>query len=175
MKPTPPSTCTTCAADITAALANKQTACPSCGAAFNQRAALTFPALRVLLAADAAVLLVLGLLLLLRPQQVELALGFHDLPLTANYILGILGCLFATTALGYATAARDPLRHIIWIQIGIARGALEVLLGLFYVLNGAVTWQQAGFGLAAAAAMTVAYLIFYPHPPRVVVVTPETP
>lgn len=134
-----------------------------------------FPALRALLVADAIALLLLGLVLLFRPQQVSHALGFHDLPASADYLVGILGCLFVTTGLGYIAATRDPLRHLIWIQIGIARGTLEVLLGLVYIKQGAVTWSQAAPGLAAATVIVAGYVIFYPHPPKVELAPADTP
>lgn len=119
--------------------------------------------LRYLLVLDAALLLLLGAALVFVPRQVELAFGFKDLPPGVSYILGLWGCLFVTVAVGYVVAATDPLRHAIWVQVGIARGALEFLLGLIYLQRGVVTWQQAGFGLIAAGVITVAYIILYPR------------
>ena len=122
--------------------------------------------LRNLLLLDAAVLLVLGALLIFAPQQVETAFHFKDLPAGVNYIIGLWGCVFATMAIGYFVAASNPIRHAIWIQIGIARGAIECLLGLVYVARGVVTFSQAGLGIIVAAFIAVAYLALYPRPPR---------
>jgi hypothetical protein len=122
--------------------------------------------LRNLLLLDAAVLLVLGALLIFAPQQVETAFRFKDLPPGVNYIIGLWGCVFATMAIGYFVAASNPIRHAIWIQIGIARGAIECLLGLVYVARGVVTFSQAGLGIIVAAFIAVAYLALYPRPPR---------
>jgi len=124
--------------------------------------------LRILLAMDAALLFLLGLLLILSPKQVELAFHFKNLPDGVNYIIGLWGCILLTMAPGYAVAAMDPVRHVVWVQIGIARGAFECLLGAVYLCRGTVTWQQAGFGIVVAAIITAAYLIFYPRRPRVV-------
>jgi hypothetical protein len=119
--------------------------------------------LRNLLLLDAAVLLLLGLLLIFTPKNVELAFGFKDLPAGVSYILGLWGCGLATMGLGYVVAATDPPRHVVWVQIGIARGALEGALGLVWLARGIVTFQQAGFGIILAALITLAYLVCYPR------------
>jgi hypothetical protein len=119
--------------------------------------------LRNLLLLDAAVLLLLGLLLIFMPKQVETAFGFKDLPAGVGYILGLWGCVLATMGVGYVVAATDPQRHVVWVQIGIARGALECVLGVVWLARGIVTFQQAGFGIVLAALITLAYLVCYPR------------
>src|SRR5216684_2420470 len=119
--------------------------------------------LRNLLLLDAAILLLLGLLLVFVPKQAELAFGFKDLPAGVGYILGLWGCVLATMGLGYVVAATDPQRHVVWVQIGIARGALECVLGLVWLARGIVTFQQAGFGIVLAGLITLAYLVCYPR------------
>src|SRR5262245_50744842 len=119
--------------------------------------------LRVLLVLDAAVLLLLGALLILAPKAVQLAFHFKDLPAGMSYIMGLWGCVLATMAVGYAVAATDPLRQVVWVQVGIARGALECVLGLIYLARGIVTWQQAAFGIIVAALITIAYIVLYPY------------
>jgi hypothetical protein len=119
--------------------------------------------LRKLMLFDAAVLLLLGLLLIFFPGKVELAFQFKNLPAGVDYILGLWGCVLATLGLGYAAAATNPLRHLIWAQMGIARGLLECVLGLVFLARGLASFQQAGFGIILAAMMTVAYLVCYPR------------
>ena len=129
---------------------------------------MKFSPLQILLAIDAILLFGLGLLLMLAPKQVEMALHFKDLPEGVSYIIGLWGCVLVTVAMGYAVASLDPIRHVVWVQIGIARGALECVLSAIYLARGAVTWQQAGFGILGAALITVAYLLFYPRKPRAI-------
>ena len=129
---------------------------------------MKYTPLQILLAMDAIVLFLLGLLLVLAPKQVEMAFHFKDLPEGVSYIIGLWGCVLVTLALGYAVAALDPIRHVVWVQVGIARGALECLLGLIYLARGSVTWQQAGFGVLVAALITAAYIVLYPRKPRVI-------
>jgi hypothetical protein len=119
--------------------------------------------LRYLLMIDAAVLFLLGALLILLPRQIEVAFHFSDLPAAVSYLIGLWGCVFVTMGFGYVIAATHPIRHLVWVQVGIARGALECLLGLIYLARGVVTWQQASFGLIAAGTITVAYVVLYPR------------
>ena len=122
--------------------------------------------LRVLLVLDAVVLFLLGALLILAPRRVEFAFQFKDLPEGVSYIIGLWGCVLMTMAIGYAVAAADPIRHVVWVQVGIARGTLECVLGVLYLAWGVVGWQQAGFGIIIAALITLAYIVFYPRKPR---------
>jgi hypothetical protein len=124
--------------------------------------------LRNLLVFDAAVLILLGLLLILVPQRIELAFHFKDLPPGVDYIIGLWGCALATMSVGYLTAASDPIRHVAWVQVGIARGAAELVLGLVCLLRGTVTFQQAGFGIIVAGLMAAGYIALYPRKPRLV-------
>lgn len=124
--------------------------------------------LRGLLILDAAVLFLLGAVLILAPGQVERAFHFHDLPPAVGYMIGMWGCVFATMGFGYLVAATNPIRHRVWIQVGIARGVLECALGLIYLARGTVTFQQAGFGVIVAAMISIAYLVLYPRKPRLI-------
>lgn len=124
--------------------------------------------LRILLAMDAAVLFGLGWLLICAPRQVEAAFSFKDLPEGVGYILGLWGCVLVTVGAGYAVAAMDPIRHLVWVQVGIARGVLECVLGVIYLARGVVNWPQAGAGILVAAGVTVAYILTYPRRPRAI-------
>lgn len=128
-------------------------------------------ALRYLLILDAAVLFLLGAILILAPRLVLAAFHFRDLPPAVSYLVGLWGCVVATTGFGYVAAASNPIRHIVWIQIGIARGVLECLVGVVYLARGEVTLPQAGFGIILAGLISLAYIALYPGRPLVV---PET-
>ena len=70
---------------------------------------------------------------------------------------------YKDTVVGTMAAAQDPLRHVVWIQVGIARGAAECLLGLVCLLRGTVTFPQAGFGIIVAGLVAIAYVVLYPR------------
>lgn len=122
--------------------------------------------LRILLVLDSAVLLLLGALFMFAPHQVSVAFHFKDLPEAVNYMIGTWGCVYATLAIGYFIAALDPVRHVAWVQVGIARGIVECAFGLVCVARGLVTFQQGAFGIVVAGLMAVAYIIFYPRQPK---------
>ena len=124
--------------------------------------------LRNLLLLDAAILFLLGAVFVLAPTQIEAAFRFKDLPPGVSYIIGLWGCMLGTMGAGYVVAAMNPIRHVIWIKVGIARGALELLLGFIYLARGVVTFPQAGFGIIVAGLMSLAYIVLYPRRPRVI-------
>ncbi len=119
--------------------------------------------LRYLLMLDSGVLFLLGIVLMVAPRRVEAAFHFQDLPPAVSYMIGMWGCVFATMALGYALASTDPVRHVAWIEVGIARGALECIFGVVCLARGIVTFQQGGVGIIVAALITFAYLVLYPR------------
>ena len=131
--------------------------------------------LRYLLMIDAAVLFLLGALLIFAPLQVERAFHFENLPPAVGYLIGLWGCVFATMGFGYVVAATNPIRHRVWIQVGIARGGLECALGLVYLARGTVTFQQAGLGVLLAALISIAYVALYPRAPRLVKTAEASP
>jgi hypothetical protein len=124
--------------------------------------------LRNLLLLDAAVLVLLGTVLIFMPKQVEFAFHFKDLPEGVSYIIGLWGCALATMGLGYVVAATNPIRHVVWVQVGIARGVVELVLGVVCLARGVVTFQQAGFGIIITALISLGYIVLYPRQPRLV-------
>ena len=120
-------------------------------------------ALRMLMMMDAVVLTGLGALFIAVPRRIEAAFHFQNLPLGVDYMIGLWGCVFATVGLGYALAAVDPRRNVLWVQMGIARGVLEVVFGAICVVRGVVTWEQASFGIFTAVFIAAAYVVMYPR------------
>ena len=88
--------------------------------------------------------------------------GFHDLPGTAGYLIGLWGCALISLGVGYAFAIADPVRNITWVQAGIVRGALECLFGFLVLSQHMVTWHQAAFGTVLSGAIAAGYLVLYP-------------
>ena len=57
----------------------------------------------------------------------------------------------------------EPFWLSVWVQVGVARGALECGVGITYLARGIVTFRQAGAGIVLAGLFALAYLIFYPR------------
>lgn len=112
--------------------------------------------LQVVLLLDSAALVALGALLIFAPAQVSALYGFGELPLAVHHLVGLWGCALVTLGVGYFIAATNPRRHVVMIQIGIGRGVLELLLGIWHVASGVVTLSQAATGMIAGAAVAVA-------------------
>lgn len=122
--------------------------------------------LRLLLALDSALLFLIGTLLLVLPEQVEHAFGFTGLPAGVTYIIALWGCVLLTMAIGYWKASADPVGNYVWIQVGIARGALVCGVGIIYLVRGVVTFRQAGLVTIVAGLFAIAYLVLYPRPEK---------
>src|SRR5260221_6112425 len=113
-------------------------------------------ALRMLLLLDAAVLFSLGLSFIFTPNVAQKAFSYAGLRSSVDYMIGMWGCVYATMAVGYLAAAMNPIRNVVWIQVGIARGALECLFGIVSIARGSITWSQAGFGILVGGVLALA-------------------
>lgn len=122
-----------------------------------------FELLRAILAADAMVLFALGVILLFAPARALELFHFGQLPGGVQYMVSLLGAVFLSLAFGYGVAATNPFRSVVWVQMGILRGGLELALGLVSLNRGLVTWEQSRFGLGVAALLLIAYLALYPR------------
>ena len=78
-------------------------------------------------------------------------------------MVSLLGAVFLSLAFGYGVAATNPLRHVVWVQMGIVRGGLELALGAVCLHRGLVTWEQTRFSIAVAGLLVLAYVVFYPR------------
>ena len=112
---------------------------------------------------DAVVLTGLGILFIAVPRRILMAFHFQNLPLGVDYMIGLWGCVFATLGLGYALAAVEPRRNVLWVQMAIARGVLELVFGIVCAVRELVTWNQASFGIYTAVFIVAAYLALYPR------------
>ncbi len=122
-------------------------------------------ALRWLLTVDGALLFFLGAFLIVVPKRLEAVFHFQGLPDQADYLTGMWGSVLVAISLGYLMAAAgNPQRHILWVQVGIARGLLEAMVGVVCLARGVVPLGQAWLGLILAGAVTVGYLVLYPRP-----------
>jgi hypothetical protein len=120
-------------------------------------------ALRMLMMMDATVLGLLGIAFICCPAQIERAFHFENVPPALNFLIGLWGCVLLTLGMGYGIAAVDPHKNRLWVGIGVARGFLESIFGLWCYYRAVVTWKQSGLGILLAAFMAIAYLILYPR------------
>ena len=117
----------------------------------------------MLMALDGTVLTLLGMAFLFCPRQIEEAFHFKDVSPAVNFLIGLWGCALISLGVGYFVAAIDPIKHRLWICIGIVRGASEALFGWWCLSRGMVTWKQSGLTILLAAFMALAYLALSPR------------
>jgi hypothetical protein len=79
-----------------------------------------------------------------------------------QYFTTSLGGLFVVGSVFIIIAARDPLRHILWVKYAIAWSLVGLALDLYSAILGYVTFSEAMGGIIIGAVFAAALLIFYP-------------
>ncbi len=105
-----------------------------------------------------------GLALIFIPQLVAKNIwGFGEITDYVTFIMGGLGICIIAPSVWLIVAARDPLRHIMWVKFGILWMILGVVVQLYSVIQGAVDFSQAQWGIITDGVFGVALLVFYPY------------
>jgi len=120
--------------------------------------------LRLVLILDAAALFLIGAIFVVAPARALVLFGFPNAPANISFIIGTFGTVYATMGIGYVLAAQNPMRNIAWVQVAIARGAAECLFSIFCVVQGVVTFRQAGFSIVLPALIAIGCVLLYPRP-----------
>ncbi len=127
--------------------------------------------LRVTLLVIAGFQLVLGALFLVAPGATADLFGLApDAPPWARWLFAMMAARFLGYAYGMVVAARDPLRHVSWIDSMIAVQAIDWIATLAVLAAGDLTLQQ----VSTAAFMPVLFIsaLLWWHPRRWAPVAP---
>lgn len=119
-------------------------------------------ALKVTMIIWAAVAILLGLAYIFLPVQLGEMGNFEKAPIWVEYILALLGICYIATGAFVIRAARDPLKHIMWVQFVIGLALLIVVIVASSIGRGLVTFSQEGIPLIFNAIFAVLFLVFYP-------------
>lgn len=120
--------------------------------------------LRVTLAVIGVFQLVLGLLFVLAPFAADDLLRLDPAPPAwAEWLFVMMGARFLGFAYGMALAARDPERHIGWIDAMIAIQLIDWAGTLVYLANGGVTLAQVTTASVAPPVFVALLLWFHPR------------
>ena len=121
--------------------------------------------LQITLAFIGVVQVVLGVVFVLAPAQFGAMLGLAAAPTWVYWMFG----MFSARALGFAygmfLAARDPARHIHWIQAMIGVQLIDWLATMYFVLTGAVTLAQVSTASFLPLIFIAMLVICYPRQP----------
>jgi hypothetical protein len=122
--------------------------------------------LKILLIVVGVVQLVLGGAYLLAPHALLQAMG-HSLPAAdINYPFGMLAARFLAYGLGMFTMAREPVRHEFWIRNMVLVQAIDLGVGVYYTLAGAVSLQLSAFPMFNATLIAALLWLWRPRTAR---------
>jgi hypothetical protein len=118
--------------------------------------------LKVAMIIWAVIAILVGLAYILLPHQLGEMGGFEKAPEWVLYILALLGVCYIATGAFVIRAARDPIKHIMWVQFAIAVALLIAVVAVYSIARGLVTFSQEGGPLLINAIFAVAFLVLYP-------------
>ena len=104
-----------------------------------------------------------GLTLIFIPEQLGAMMGYAKGPAYVAYFLAMLGICVIVPSAFLIVAARDPLKHIMWVQFAIAWAILAVAVDVYSIMRGFVAFEQAGMSVIIDAVFAVAFLALYPY------------
>ena len=120
-------------------------------------------ALKVTMIIWAVLHIVLGLAFILVPEQLGEMFGYStEGPEYMLSFLASLGVCMIAPAVFVIIAAKDPIKHILWVKFAILAAALGLVIELYSVIQGYITFSQAAMGIILPAIFTAAFLVFYP-------------
>jgi hypothetical protein len=119
--------------------------------------------LKVVMIIGAAIWILLGLALVFVPGQLGAMMGFAKGPEWSPYLHAWLGVFYLVGgAFIMVAAVRDPLKHIMWVQFGIAVTILTLAVEVYSLMRGFVTFEQIVMEIIINAIFFVALMALYP-------------
>jgi hypothetical protein len=107
--------------------------------------------------------ILMGLAFIFIPQQLGQMFGYAaEGPEYILSFLASLGVGMLVPGIFVMVAARDPIKHIWWVKFAILTAVLTLVVELYSIIIGYVTFNQASQGIILPAVFIVAFLIFYP-------------
>ncbi len=119
--------------------------------------------LRITLVFIGVVQLVLGVIFVLAPTQFSAMAGLAKGATWEYWMFGMFGARALGFAYGMFLAARDPDRHVHWIQAMIGVQAIDWLVTMYFVLTGTVTLAQVSTASFLPLIFIAMLVIFYPR------------
>jgi hypothetical protein len=118
--------------------------------------------LKVVMIVWSVIAILFGLGFVFAPGQLCSMFGFENPAPYVPYFLALLGIAYIVVGFFVIVAVRNPLKHIMWVQLAIAWSILDAVSALSYMIKGNVSFSQAGMVPILNGVLTVAFLIFYP-------------
>jgi hypothetical protein len=122
--------------------------------------------LRVTLVIIGIVQVFFGLPFVVAPGLFSLLLHLPGAPAWTAWFFVMNGARFLALSYGMFLAARDPVKHVAWINAMIVVQILDWLGTMYSILTGAITLAQAATASFLPVIFVVALLIWYPRAPK---------
>jgi len=118
--------------------------------------------LKVTMIVYAVIGILFGLAYIFVPRQLGAMFGHESMPAVAAALAAALGASFVAACIFLIIAARDPLKHILWVKYAIVFAILMLAAELYSVIIGYLTLGQALTAIIIHAIIAAALLAFYP-------------
>ena len=119
-------------------------------------------ALKVTMIVYAVVGILFGLAYVFVPRQLGAMFGFEEGPAHVAAMAAALGVSWVAACIFLIIAARDPLKHILWVKYAIVFAILSFAAELYSFILGYIDFSQAVTGIIIHAVFAAALLAFYP-------------
>ncbi len=119
-------------------------------------------ALKVTMIVYAVIGILFGLAYIFIPRQLGAMLGHEAGPASVAAQGVVLGASFVAACIFLIIAARDPLKHILWVKYAIVFAILMLAAELYSFVIGYLDFSQAVIGIIIHAVFAAALLAFYP-------------
>ena len=118
--------------------------------------------LKVTMIVYAVIGILFGLAYIFVPQQLAAMFGHGSVPALAATMAALFGFSLVAAGSFLIIAARDPLKHILWVKYAIVF-ALFMLVGESYsIILGRLTLEQGLTAIIIHGVIAAALLAFYP-------------
>ena len=119
-------------------------------------------ALRVALFAYGVMLLIMGLVGILFPDQMSEMVGIAEVTDNIIYLVMIISIISISIGIWLIIAGRDPLSNIYWVKFVITKTVLSVVVEVYLILQGYVDFNQVDVAIILDGVFAVAFLALYP-------------
>ena len=119
-------------------------------------------ALKVLLIIAGVLHILVGLAIVIIPDQWAAMGGIEEISEYERWLLAVLGASFLAIGVWVTVAGRNPLQHLNWVKFVILKSLLTVIVGVYLIIQGFVAFSQVGPIIILDAIFAAAFLVFYP-------------
>ena len=118
--------------------------------------------LKVTMIVYAVIGIVFGLVYIFVPRQLAAMFGHEIGPAGVTELAATVGVSLVAVGIFLIIAARDPLKHILWVKYAIVLAILSLAAQLYSLILGYVNLEAALTPIIIHAIIAAALLAFYP-------------